>query len=96
MEEMEGRIIAQDERTEDTWQYSLRPRKLAEYSTSSTLLESLCISSMKSTSRSPRFVRSAARSPERSMAGPDVMRKFTLSSLAMMPARVVLPRPGGP
>ena len=31
MEEMEGRIIAQDERTEDTWQYSLRPRKLAEY-----------------------------------------------------------------
>ncbi len=31
MEEMEGRIIAQDERTEDTWQYSLRPRKLDEY-----------------------------------------------------------------
>ena len=31
MEEMEGRIIAQDERTEDTWQYSLRPRKLSEY-----------------------------------------------------------------
>ena len=31
MEEMEGRIIAQDERTEDTWQYSLRPRKFAEY-----------------------------------------------------------------
>ncbi|WP_390901122.1 Holliday junction branch migration DNA helicase RuvB [Selenomonas sputigena] len=28
---MEGRIIAQDERTEDTWQYSLRPRKLDEY-----------------------------------------------------------------
>ena len=31
MEEIEGRRIAQDERTEVTWQYSLRPRKLAEY-----------------------------------------------------------------
>lgn len=31
MEEMEGRIIAQDEQTADTWQYSLRPRKLSEY-----------------------------------------------------------------
>ena len=31
MEEMEGRIIALDEQATDTWQYSLRPRKLAEY-----------------------------------------------------------------
>ena len=31
MEEIEGRIIAQDEQAEDTWQNSLRPRKLAEY-----------------------------------------------------------------
>ena len=31
MEEIEGRIIAQDEQAADTWQYSLRPRKLAEY-----------------------------------------------------------------
>ncbi|WP_399554762.1 Holliday junction branch migration DNA helicase RuvB [uncultured Selenomonas sp.] len=28
---MEGRIIALDEQATDTWQYSLRPRKLAEY-----------------------------------------------------------------
>ena len=38
----------------------------------------------------------AARSPCFSMAGPDVTRKLTFISLAMMPARVVLPRPGGP
>lgn len=31
MEEMEGRIIALDEQATDTWQYSLRPRRLAEY-----------------------------------------------------------------
>ena len=32
MEDMEeGRIIAQSEQAADTWQYSLRPRKLAEY-----------------------------------------------------------------
>ncbi len=32
MEDMEeGRIIAQGEQAADTWQYSLRPRKLAEY-----------------------------------------------------------------
>ncbi len=31
MDEMEGRIIALDEQTADTWQYSLRPRKLVEY-----------------------------------------------------------------
>lgn len=31
MDEMEGRIIALDEQAADTWQYSLRPRKLVEY-----------------------------------------------------------------
>lgn len=31
MEELDGRIVALDEQTTDTWQYSLRPRKLAEY-----------------------------------------------------------------
>ncbi|MEX5284383.1 Holliday junction branch migration DNA helicase RuvB [Selenomonas sputigena] len=31
MEEIDGRIIALDEQAADTWQYSLRPRKLAEY-----------------------------------------------------------------
>jgi hypothetical protein len=30
------------------------------------------------------------------MAGPDVMRMFTPISWAIMPASVVLPRPGGP
>ena len=30
------------------------------------------------------------------MAGPDVTRKFTPNSLATIPAKVVLPSPGGP
>ena len=37
-----------------------------------------------------------ARSPARSMAGPEVMRKLLTISLAITPAMVVLPRPGGP
>ena len=38
----------------------------------------------------------AARSPARSSAGPDVTCRPTPISVATMPARVVLPRPGGP
>ena len=38
----------------------------------------------------------AARSPARSTAGPDVVCRWASSSVAMMPASVVLPRPGGP
>ena len=36
----------------------------------------------------------AARSPARSSAGPEVIRRPTPISAATMPARVVLPRPG--
>ena len=54
------------------------------------------ISSMKSTSPVCRLVRIAARSPMRSIAGPDVTRMLTPISAAMMYASVVLPRPGGP
>src|SRR6266508_4229428 len=38
----------------------------------------------------------AARSPARSRAGPEVMRKPTSSSTATIAARLVLPSPGGP
>ena len=38
----------------------------------------------------------AARSPARSMAGPDVVRSCAPISAATIVARVVLPRPGGP
>lgn len=31
MEDLESRIVSQDEQTADDWQYSLRPRRLAEY-----------------------------------------------------------------
>ena len=38
----------------------------------------------------------AAKSPGRSITGPDVLRIFTPISVAMILASVVLPRPGGP
>ncbi len=51
---------------------------------------------MKSTSNLSRLVRMAARSPARSIAGPEVILKLTPSSFAIISARQVLPRPGGP
>src|SRR6185503_1589507 len=51
---------------------------------------------MKRTSRGSRLVSSAARSPGRSSTGPDVCRRLTPISRAMMCASVVLPNPGGP
>src|SRR5258706_8801531 len=51
---------------------------------------------MKSTSLGSRLVRIAARSPGRSSTGPEVWRRLTPISVAMMCASVVLPRPGGP
>jgi len=38
----------------------------------------------------------AARSPARSIAGPEVILKLTPSSFAIISARQVLPSPGGP
>ena len=54
------------------------------------------ISSMNSTSWRCSVVRIAARSPGRSITGPDEAFIETPSSLAMTCASVVLPRPGGP
>src|SRR5689334_12191931 len=51
---------------------------------------------MKRTSFFSRLVSSAARSFGFSNTGPEVCRRFTPSSWAMMCERVVLPRPGGP
>ena len=51
---------------------------------------------MNNTSPSLKFVSSAARSPGFSIAGPEVTRICTCISLAIMPASVVLPSPGGP
>ena len=64
----------------------------AGYRTSSSVGESRWISSMKRTSR----LSSLARSPAFSSVGPEVTLIPTPSSAAMMCARVVLPRPGGP
>ena len=69
---------------------------IAGYRTSSTFGFRRWISSIKSTSPGLRFVNSAARSPACVMAGPLVTRRDTPISFAMMPASVVLPRPGGP
>ena len=49
---------------------------------------------MKRTSWGSRLVRMAARSPARSSTGPEVWRRLTPISWAMMWASVVLPRPG--
>ena len=51
---------------------------------------------MKTTSPSLSVDSTAARSPDRSMAGPLVMRSGAPSSAATIIAIVVLPRPGGP
>ena len=69
---------------------------IAGYRTSSTLRLSLCISSTNKMSFSDRLVRSAARSPCFSIAGPDVILMLTPISFAIIPASVVLPSPGGP
>src|SRR5690606_17025450 len=69
---------------------------MAEYRYSSTTGLSLWISSMKSTSRSSRFVKRPARSPGLSNTGPEVTLIPTPSSLARIWAKVVFPSPGGP
>ena len=51
---------------------------------------------MKSTSPFSRSATIAARSPARSIAGPEVVRTLTRSSRAIMCASEVLPSPGGP
>ena len=54
------------------------------------------ISSMNNTPPSSRLVRIAARSPARSSVGPLVGCMRAPISVAMIPAKVVFPRPGGP
>ena len=69
---------------------------MAEYSISSTERCRRWISSMNSTSPSCRSVSNAARSPARVRTGPAVMRNPAPISVATIPARDVLPSPGGP
>ena len=77
--------------TMSSWKSSI-----AGYRISSTARPRRWISSTKSTSPSARLVRMAARSPARTRAGPDVIRKPAPISLATIPASEVLPSPGGP
>ena len=75
---------------------STRKSSMARYSISSAGRAMRWISSMNSTSPSTRLDSIAARSPARSSAGPEVTRSAEPSSLAMIIANEVLPRPGGP
>ena len=75
---------------------STRKSSIARYSISSAGRARRWISSMKTTSPSCRVDSTAARSPDRSIAGPLVIRSGAPSSAAMIIAIVVLPRPGGP
>ena len=56
----------------------------------------LCISSIKSTSPVSKLVSSPAKSPGLSKTGPDDIFIPTSISFAIIWARVVFPRPGGP
>src|ERR1700761_9323072 len=75
---------------------STRKSSIARYSISSAGRASRWISSMNTTSPSASVDSTAARSPDRSMAGPLVIRSGMPSSAAMIMAIVVLPSPGGP
>jgi len=69
---------------------------IAGYKISSTVLLSLCISSINRISFSSSEVKIAAKSPAFSSIGPDVIFKFAFISFAITPASVVFPNPGGP
>lgn len=53
-------------------------------------------SSINKISFSSKDVKIEAKSPALSKIGPDVIFKFPCISLAITPAKVVLPSPGGP
>ena len=69
---------------------------MAGYNISSIYLGILCISSTNSTSFGSIEDRIAAKSPLFSIDGPDAVFKLLPSSLAIMDASVVFPKPGGP
>ena len=75
---------------------STRKSSIAMYSNSCAVREVRWISSRNSTSPGCRLVSSAARSPACCRAGPLVIRNGACISVAMMPASVVFPSPGGP
>jgi hypothetical protein len=75
---------------------STRKSSIAMYSSSSAGRAMRWISSMNRTSPGERFDSIAARSPERSIAGPLVIFTDVPSSDPMISARLVLPSPGGP
>ena len=75
---------------------STRKSSIAMYSSSSAARGNRCISSMNRTSSSSNDDRMLARSPACWIAGPDVTRIGTPSSLDTIIASVVLPNPGGP
>ena len=69
---------------------------MAGYKISSTTGLKRWISSINNTSFGSKLVSNAAKSPARSSTGPDVWRRLTPISRAIMCASVVLPKPGGP
>ena len=75
---------------------STRKSSMAMYRSSSAALGRRWISSINKTSPSSRELRIEARSPACWIAGPDVTRIGTPSSLATIIESVVLPSPGGP
>src|SRR5699024_12072405 len=75
---------------------SRKKSSIAGYKTSSTTLLNLCISSINNTSPGCKLDKIAAKSPGRSIDGPEMVLILTSISLAMILDKVVLPNPGGP
>ena len=69
---------------------------MAGYNISSIYLGILCISSINNTSLGSRVESIAAKSPLFSIVGPLAVLILLPSSLAIMDASVVFPKPGGP
>ena len=75
---------------------STKKSSIAEYKTSSTTVFNLWISSINNISFSPKVVNIEAKSPGLSITGADVDFILLPSSFAIIWARVVFPKPGGP
>ena len=69
---------------------------MALYKTSSTTLGKRCISSINKTSPGPKAERTLANSPGLAIEGPVITCALVPISLAIIWAKVVLPKPGGP
>ena len=96
----EVRLVGNGEHEEDMWQYSLRPKFFNEYVGQEEAKGNLNVYIQAAKQRGEALDHVLLYGPpglgKTTLAGPEVMRKLTPNSFAIIPANVVLPRPGGP